>query len=158
MKVNEHLSVTFWIRKSKMSSDGKAPLYCRITIDSKRTPFSTGKKIKPEYWFETFAKGPDGTDINKAMIRIRAELSKKYDQLEANNETVTAQMLKDAYLEKDGQNKTIVEAFEEYNTMQCKRVIANVPTLNYKTWQRFDIAKQKIVKFFKNEYGAVRKT
>lgn len=45
-KVNIH----FWLKRSKTTSDGTAPLYARITIAGEEEPLSLGIKIKPEYW------------------------------------------------------------------------------------------------------------
>ncbi|WP_343703203.1 Arm DNA-binding domain-containing protein [Chitinophaga sp.] len=50
MKVNEHLSILFFLSKKKASKDGKAPIWARITVDGERAEFSLGRKILPEYW------------------------------------------------------------------------------------------------------------
>lgn len=50
MKVNENLSILFYLNTPKKSKDGLVPIYVRITIDGKKDEFSSGKKINPEYW------------------------------------------------------------------------------------------------------------
>lgn len=44
MKVNANMAVLFWLNAQKADESGKPPIYCRITLDGKRTQFSTAKK------------------------------------------------------------------------------------------------------------------
>jgi len=45
------MTVLFWIRKQKLNRHGKAPIYCRITVDGLRiADFSTGVRCSPFEW------------------------------------------------------------------------------------------------------------
>ncbi|WP_162618650.1 Arm DNA-binding domain-containing protein [Pedobacter yulinensis] len=44
MKVNENLSILFYLNTPKKSRDGLVPIYVRITVDGKKDEFSSGKK------------------------------------------------------------------------------------------------------------------
>lgn len=48
MKTNQTFKILFWLYKSKIHN-GKALIYCRITING-RVRFSISRKIKPENW------------------------------------------------------------------------------------------------------------
>lgn len=37
MRIAQNLAILYWIRKNASTEDGKYPLYCRITINGKRT-------------------------------------------------------------------------------------------------------------------------
>lgn len=52
MKINENLSILFWLWRSKASKDGAVPIYVRITVNGDRDGFSSGRKIQPNYWNE----------------------------------------------------------------------------------------------------------
>ena len=56
MKVNSNMAILFWLYAQKKDDAGKAPIYCRITLDGKRTQFSTAKKIEPGYWISQVSK------------------------------------------------------------------------------------------------------
>ncbi len=50
MKVNEHLSILFFLVKKKSDKAGRAPIWARITINGQRSEISLGQKIIPLYW------------------------------------------------------------------------------------------------------------
>lgn len=49
MKVNEHLSILFFLVKKKASKDGQVPIWARITVDGDRSEISLGQNILPKY-------------------------------------------------------------------------------------------------------------
>lgn len=49
MKVNEDLSILFWLNRQKSTKDGLVPIYVRITVTGDRDGFSSGKKIDPQF-------------------------------------------------------------------------------------------------------------
>jgi hypothetical protein len=55
MKVNEDLSILFWLWRQKASKDCMMPIYVRITVKGDRDGFSSGKKIHPDFWDEETA-------------------------------------------------------------------------------------------------------
>ncbi|MCU7549331.1 site-specific integrase [Chitinophagaceae bacterium LB-8] len=161
MKINQNTAILFWLCKAKQSEDGKIPIYCRITVEGKRAEFSTGKKIKADNWSSKSgeAKGfsEEAVTINRELRKIKAGLQKTYDQLDATHERVTAEMLKNTYLGIGPRNKTINEVFAEYNKILKERAEAKEPTLKVKTWQRFEITKQKVIDFLKHKYSNSQK-
>ena len=45
---------TFHLRLDKLNSEtGEAPIYCRITVDGKRSNFSINRTVAPERWKQT---------------------------------------------------------------------------------------------------------
>ena len=47
MKVNQELSILFWLCKQRNDDSGRSPIYARLTIGGSRTQFSLGKKVLP---------------------------------------------------------------------------------------------------------------
>jgi len=48
MKTN--LSLLFYLKKQKNYESGEAPIYLRITVNSKRTEIATGRLCDPKRW------------------------------------------------------------------------------------------------------------
>ena len=48
MKTN--LSLLFYLKKQKYYEGGEAPIYLRITVNSKRTEIATGRLCDPKRW------------------------------------------------------------------------------------------------------------
>jgi hypothetical protein len=161
MKINQNTSILFWLFKAKQSEDGKAPIYCRITIEGRRTEFSTGKKTDTCQWKpkpgEARGKSEEALTINRELNKIKAALQKICDQLEAIHPRITAEMVKNIFLGTGPQNKTIQEVFTEYNLILKERVQAKEPTLKLKTWQRFEITREKVTGFLKHKYASSHK-
>ena len=85
MKTNQTFTILFLLYKGKMRN-GKAPIYCRITVNGKRAQFSTKRSIKPEKW-QTSAgaakgKSEEARVMNAYLNRIKTDLHKHYNLLE----------------------------------------------------------------------------
>lgn len=119
MKVNEGLSVLFWLRRSKATNDGMTPIYVRITVNGGCDVFSSGKKIAPEYWNEETGMAvkacPDQKSINAYILQTTKDLEKQYDRLKGISDDVTASRVKVAYLPKETEQKTLMKAFDLHN-------------------------------------------
>jgi hypothetical protein len=93
MKINQQTSILFWLAKAKKRNKGLTPIYCRITINGLRSEFSTSRKITASNWQPDpgigKGKSQESLDINRELNRIRTDLQRVYDQLEAVNKSVT---------------------------------------------------------------------
>lgn len=82
MKINEELSILFWLKREKILKDGRIPIYVRVTVNGKPDNFSSGKKILPEHW-----DAKDGVDkacldcqaINSYMTKTKAAIVLNWD-------------------------------------------------------------------------------
>lgn len=148
------MAVLFWLKKQKTDENGKAPIYCRITINGLRSEFSTGKKIEPGYWIveatKVDKKSPDAISINEDLEIVKGDLRKTYNQLTAVQNHVTAEIVKNAYTGKGHEVKTILDVFKVQLTKLEKAVAAKKASL--KTKQRLQNIHNKFKAFLKHEY------
>jgi hypothetical protein len=74
-----NMSILFFFYKSKINIKGTAPIFCRITIETKRKQFSTGIYIKEASWnnLAQKAKGTskDAIHINNSLDTTRQKLN-----------------------------------------------------------------------------------
>jgi integrase len=135
----QKVSVLFWLNRSK-NNNGKAPIYCRITVDGKRAPeLSTGKflettvdkegNVKCKRWdYEAEKNGKkiltndqkvlgsqeDAILINRHLASMRNSIDKIIQTLEANGEMVSAAKV-NSMLTGSGSNKhTLIECYKEH--------------------------------------------
>ncbi|WP_142687775.1 Arm DNA-binding domain-containing protein [Chitinophaga polysaccharea] len=102
MKSNQKLSLLFWLWRSKASkTDGRAPIYARITIDGLDDELSTSRKVLPEHWDNQLKivtdPSPEGRKTNKKIIEMRTDLELHFRALQNQFEEVTPGMLKNVY-------------------------------------------------------------
>lgn len=153
MKVNENLSILFYLNTPKKTKDGLAPIYVRITVNGKKDEFSSGKKIDPDFWnVKTGAENgcPDQKAINSYLTKTKAGLEKCYNLLEASHAAVTAAMVKEAYLPKTIERKTLLQAFKLHNTEFAERVSKQKGKKG--TLARYERLEGKIKVFLKKKY------
>ncbi len=154
MKVNEMLSVLFYLNGAKRTRDGLVPLYVRITVDGDRKEFASGKRLLPEHWTvqERATKDcPDYLSINSYITKTRAALEKCYNLLEATETKITAGMVKDKYMPKAPPQRTLMDAFELHNTEFSERV--DKKNGKKGTLVRYQRLERKVKTFLYQKYG-----
>jgi hypothetical protein len=155
MKVNQSMSVLFWLYTQKADDSGKAHIYCRITLDGNRTQFSTAKRVHSDHWSsaanKVSNKCPDAGAINEDLESIKGDLRKVFNQLTATNSHDTGEMVKNAYTGKDQEKKTLIGLYD-YNIALFKEKVKQKKAAN-KTLQRFQTIKNKAIAFLKKEYA-----
>ena len=121
-------SIQFFIRDCRIKKDGRVTIEVKITINGKRSFFSTGKNITAENWdkVKQIAKGKseESQNINNFLKALKNRLYEKEVELMERGYIVTAELLKDSYFNKVDslKEKTLLEVFIEHNEDQAKNV------------------------------------
>lgn len=121
-------SIQFFIRDCRIKKDGSVTIEVKITINGKRSFFSTGKNITAENWdkVKQIAKGKseESQNINNFLKTLKNRLYEKEVELMERGYIVTAELLKDSYFNKVDslKEKTLLEVFIEHNENQAKNV------------------------------------
>ena len=121
-------SIQFFIRDCRIKKDGSVTIEVKITINGKRSFFSTGKNITAENWdkVKQIAKGKseESQNINNFLKALKNRLYEKEVELMERGYIVTAELLKDSYFNKVDslKEKKLLEVFIEHNENQAKNV------------------------------------
>lgn len=125
MKTNQTYGILFWIKKSKIKN-GKAPIYCRITINGRRVEIATKRTVPLEKWSSKSAsvKGKSEEDraINAYLDNIKSTIHTHYNQLVTSGRYITAEILKNNFLGIEEKERTLIETYEYHNS-QMKNLI-----------------------------------
>lgn len=153
MKTNQTFTILFWLYKSRMHNR-KAPIYCRITVDSKRVQFSLSRKIKPENWLHEAerAKGTseEARTLNNYLDHVKSDLLKQYNILFSKGEHITAETIKNSYLGITEENKTLFETFTYHNDSMKERIGIDVVRA---THTKFETVLKKLRLYVKMKYN-----
>lgn len=156
MKVKQNLSILIWANQSKKDKNGLVPLYARITISGKRAEISLYNKVNPDKWDKESGtlKGNDleTKTLNNHLQKVKTDLNVHFINLSVLHQTVSPQLLSDTFLGKETKplEKTIMDAFEYHNKKFKEKALHG--SVSMKTWTRFEILKNKVVKFMEKTY------
>ena len=135
-------SINFWISPSRVYKSGVTSINVTITLNGSRATFSSNKQVSPQDWDagKQKVRGSNDTSksINESLRQIRNRIYDKESELLDRGYVLTADLLKDAYLDKIDaiQNKTLCQLYEEYLESLSKAVGTNISDDTYYHYQR----------------------
>ncbi|PKR80697.1 hypothetical protein CW751_07970 [Brumimicrobium salinarum] len=152
MKTNQTFTILFWLFKAKMRNE-KAPIYCRITVNGKRAQFSLKRSIKPEKWNSSSGKLKGNSEeariLNSYLNKVRSELHKHFNLLEAKDEFISADTIKNSYLGINEEERSLIETFEYHNNQMKELIGIDVVKA---THTKFETVLKKLKIFMKNHH------
>ncbi len=151
-KTNQTFTILFWLYKGKMRN-GKAPIYCRITVNGKRAQFSVKRSIEPNKWIAAAgaAKGnsEEARILNTYLNKVKTELHKHYNLLEATDQFITADTVKNSYLGTGEKQRSLIEIFEYHNDQMKELIGVDVVKA---THTKFETVLKKLKLYLKKQY------
>ncbi|MES2590202.1 MAG: site-specific integrase [Bacteroidota bacterium] len=125
MLTSQTVSILFWNNKSKIRN-GKAPIYCRVSVYGKRVEIATGKFIEPENWQsgKVTSKTEESKTINKYLILMENELYSKASDLSYRGEHISAEKIRNLYKGVGKNEKMFLVIFKDHND-KMKEMIGN---------------------------------
>lgn len=152
MTTTQSFSILFWINKSK-EKNSKAPIYCRISINGRRTEISTKRSLEINKWNNALGLGKGNSEeiriLNSYLSIMKAELLKNYNLLISKNENVSGDKLKNLILGIKEDQKTLLEVFKFHNDKMSERVGVDVVKA---THSKFVTVLHKVELFIKLKY------
>lgn len=140
--------IHFVLRMNK-TTKGIAPIYARITVNSKRCEISIKRKIPVESW--NIGKGmakpstSENKQLNSYLEQIRKMMVQSYQDLVLSKQVVTSEAIKNKFLGLDISDMTLCKLIEYHNT-NCKE------TLRWGTLKNYFTTKKYIELFLKEKH------
>lgn len=152
MKTNQTFTILFWLYKGKMRN-GKAPIYCRITVNGRRAQFSIKRSIEPAKWTASAGTAKGNTEeariLNSYLNKIKNELHKHYNLLEAADQFITADTIKNSYLGTGEKQRSLIETFQYHNDQMKELIGVDVVKA---THTKFETVLKKLKLYLKKQY------
>jgi hypothetical protein len=146
--------VLFYLKRDKQKRNGKAPLFCRITVDGKETRFGMKKDVHPGCWDVKTGKATgrtgEATEINALIDNAKSAIYKVYRDLQERDNSVTAEKVKNAFLGINGGCKNLLEAFDEHNREKKLQVGVNITMSLY---DKYRITRDHLCEFLHSRYS-----
>jgi len=113
------MNILFYPKKSERNDDGMVMLYARVTIKGKRSEFSLGRRIDEQRWDSRAGKlrgtSSEVSNFNRFLDNVRNRLYDIYDSLLKEREDISASIIKNIYIGKEGKEYMVLEIFQEHN-------------------------------------------
>lgn len=147
------LSVLFIIKKSKLLKNGEAPIYMRITVNKRVAEVMIKRSIPVDLWNQKkeCSKGKDraATELNHYINTVRAKILQIHRELEIDNKTITADIIKDCFYGRDKVQRSLLEVYAEHNE-KCRALIGKEYTES--TVTKFDTSINRLKEYIRSCY------
>ncbi|MFC2106883.1 site-specific integrase [Bacteroidota bacterium] len=119
METRNSCRTLFYIKKSKLLKNGRAPLFLKITINKNHTEFRLQNSVDLNLWNSQngYANGQsrDAELTNKFIDSVKFKLRNIINNLNSQEIEITPEILKSEYLDKPKKLITILAVFEKHN-------------------------------------------
>jgi site-specific recombinase XerD len=151
-----HVKILFWLYRSKVNKDSKAPIYLRITVNGKKVEIATGHWIKLNEW-DTNKQQAKGVSQSSVLINNYVTSTKsKILQLQnsftiAGSPVISAELVKERLLGVSPEKKSLLLLFDYHNS-QVKEQVGK--DFRAGTYTHYVVTRNKVAEFLKHTYKA----
>ena len=140
MANTQNFTIGFIIRAGRLSQ-GRAPIFARISIDGKRTEFSVKRSIPPELWNKEAGKvrpkSKEAAEINPFLDKVRKRLLECYSEALLSGKVITGQYIKNLFFGIEQESVKTTDDLIEYHNTTCRDKLAPRTFAHYKTTQMY---------------------
>lgn len=145
--------ILFYIKRSNPKKNGKVAIMGRITIDGKRSQFSTKLEIYPYEWNNEWGKSignnAEAIAINSMLDKIRGKIVTYYYKLMDIDGYASPDKIKNILLGFEEKGKTIIYYFNKFNEQYRSKVGV---TVRRTTYLRYELVKKRLSEFIEKTY------
>ncbi|KAB5390690.1 site-specific integrase [Bacteroides fragilis] len=147
------LSVLFIIKKSKLLKNGEAPICMRITVNKRVAEVMIKRSIPVDLWNQkkecSKRKDRAANELNHYINTVRAKILQIHRELEIDNKTITADIIKDCFYGRDKVQRSLLEVYAEHNE-KCRALIGKEYTES--TVTKFDTSINRLKEYIRSRY------
>ena len=111
-------SILFYIKKSALKNNGKAPIMARITLNGEIAQFSLKCEVDPDEWNprtqRVNGKSANSIKLNGLLDNSRSIIFNHYREISEREATVTAEKVKNAFLGLKTSQFSLLELFDKH--------------------------------------------
>lgn len=145
--------ILFYARKNYLNKQKKIGIMVRITLNGKKSQFSSTLDVDPEMWDaqsgKATGKSVDAKLLNARLDEIRAILILHHREIEKFESHVTAEKIRNAFLGKEENKQMLLEVFKQHNEDLKKRV---GKTITEKSISKYNLSRNRVAGFIKQKY------
>lgn len=149
----KNLNILFYLRRDKEDDKGMVPIYCRISVNGKRSELSLKRYVDPSKWIsgkeQVSGTKEESKSINAHIASVRLNLYNHINDMERQNLPITPQSIKSAYLGIKEKSFSLVDVFTEHNE-KVKSLVGQ--DFAHGTYERYETCLRHVKEFIKTKY------
>jgi site-specific recombinase XerD len=146
-------NLLFYLKKPRNYTTGPMPVYMRFTVSGQRSETTASRECEPLQWNSAAGKMKGTKEsvktFNNYLDTLRAQVDDAHSAMVKAEELITAESLKNRYLGKEDNGKTLIEVFEDHNK-KFQRLVGRETTKG--TLSRYQISLTHTQRFLKWRY------
>lgn len=146
--------VLFFLKRDKQKANGLTPLYCRITVDGQEVRFGMKCDVNSKYWDVKTGKATGRTTeamkINALVDNTKAEIYKVYRKLQERDNYVTAERVRNVFLDAETKQQTLLELLDTHNRERKLLIGVSICLWNYGSYVR---TRSRLADFLRKWYN-----
>ena len=147
-------SVIFYLKKNKVKKDGTSPIMGRITVDGTQAQFSCKVSIEAKLWGikggRAIGKSITARDINRALDKLRATITKHYQEIMERDNFVTAEKVRNAFQGLEYRKHTLITLYDDFLTDYAQKVECGLKSK--RTLQKYHAVYKHLKSFLQTRY------
>ncbi|MBB3186761.1 site-specific integrase [Microbacter margulisiae] len=151
--MNAKLSILFYAKRAKTTTEGLIPIYLRVTVDGERIELSTKRYTHPDKWSVegNRMKGTtaEAKAVNAYLDTLKAKVYDYQQQLIREDEEVNAENMRNKILGIDKRKHMLVPIFKQHNDGVKALIGKNYASA---THVRYETALKHIVEYLQWKY------
>ena len=113
------ISLLFYLKKPKNYQKGPVPIYLRITVESKRAEFTTGRECEPSRWNAVAGRITGAKEavksVNVYLGNLEQQLLDAHAALVCDDVLITAEIIKNKFLGVGPKQRLLMEVIADHN-------------------------------------------
>jgi hypothetical protein len=145
--------ILFYLKRNAPKKNGLVPVMCRITVNGKLSQFSCKLDMEEKSWNVELGRMSGRSMVsqiaNRMLDKIRVGINKAYQEICDRDNYVTAEKVRNAFLDMGQNHKTLLAVFKQHNEDYARQV---GKMKNQRSYWKYRIVYNHLSEFIQQRY------
>ncbi|MCF0069366.1 site-specific integrase [Dyadobacter sp. CY261] len=150
------ISLLFYLKKPGNYLKGPLPIYLRITVESRRAEFTTGRECEPSRWNAVAGRVTGAKEavksVNAYLGNLEQQLLDAHAALVRDGALITAETIKNKYLGVGPKQRLLMTVIADHNE-RMKALIGQEYAIG--TFNRYKVLERHTLAFLKENFNTI---
>lgn len=154
--INFRFEVKFFIKRTRLNSQGLTPVNIQVRLDRQSVSFTSGINIDPGQWdpqtHKAIGRTKSAREINNSLTSIHIDLRNLYHKMTMKEDAVSLTKLRDIFLGKDTLEKDyfLIDQFDKL--IDQKQLLAKSNIMKEASADSYFCTREKLIDYLESAY------